>query len=90
MISVSLFDWGGVQNNGVSAILSLNIDDKIYKFIYWFNKVGDFRLIADDEFKDDYNIENIYEMEFSLILMKYVDDNILPKKEEIFKTFNII
>ena len=89
-MNVSIIDWLGVYEQGIGLNLSLKVsDDKIYKFVYWFNKSGDFRLIADDEFKKDYNIDNLYEMEFSLILLKYIENNVLPKKEEIFREFKI-
>ncbi len=89
MFSVSIIDWIGVIDDGIAVILSLMINDKSYEMMYWFNNEK-FRITIDENFYNDYpKIKNLYEYEYLIDLIYHVDTNVLPTREEIFKTFNV-
>ena len=90
MISVSIVDFIGRMDDGVCVILSIMINEKAYESLYWFNKNNNYRFIIDDNFYADYpHIKNIYEYEPLTELLVYIDHNILPKREEIWKEFDL-
>lgn len=90
MFSVSIIDWIGVIDDGVAVILSLVINEKSYEMMYWFNNKK-FRITLDENFYINYpKIKNIYEYEYLIDLIYHIDTNVLPSREEIFKTFKIV
>jgi hypothetical protein len=89
MITISIIDFIGIVDDGVGVILSLLIDEKSYEIIYWFNKNNDYRLVIEDKFYKNYpHVKNIYDYEYFSDLIKYIDNKVLPKREEIWKEFN--
>ena len=49
---ISVTDYIGEINGGVAVLLSLNYEDKIYEFAYWFNEAGKYRVVPDQKFLD--------------------------------------
>jgi hypothetical protein len=88
-ISVSIVDILDVINDGIALILSLNVKDKIYEFIYWFDPNDNFLIECDKQFLVDNNIETIYEYSNFNGLVKFFEKNI-TNKEELFKKFKLI
>jgi len=88
MVSVSLIDFIGKYKDGVSVILSLEINEKFYEMMYWFNVYDKHTLVIDEEFYEDYpNIKDIMEYEPTKGLLEYLHSKILPPREEIFKKY---
>lgn len=89
--SVSIVDYIGELFGGVGIILSMNINDNIYEFVYWFNPSGDYRVVMNENFYDDFrHIQNIYEYKYLKDLIVYLHGKVLPSKEDCFKEFGII
>lgn len=87
-INLSLVDYIGKLENGVAVILSLVIDEEQYEIIYWFNRNSDYRINIEQKFYDNFpHIKNIYDYEYLYELLYYIDNKILPNKEEIFNEF---
>ena len=86
--SITITDFIGVIENGIGVILSMIVGDKTYEFIYWFNKEGDYRLIAEEEFLLDQRLESIYEFPKLKHLIVFIDTFILPSRAEIYKEFD--
>ena len=72
---------------GVAVLLSMKVKEKIYEIAYWFNKENNYRISADDNFLQDYNIKDIYEYKDYKKLAYYIHTFVLDNKEEIFKEF---
>ena len=87
-ISVSLIDYIGKIENGVGVIISIMINDIPYELVYWFNREGKRSIKIEDKFYRHYpQIRDIYEYEYLIDLLYYIDETLLPPKEEIFKEF---
>jgi len=90
MISISIIDFIGKMDDGVCVILSMIINDKPYEVLYWFNKNNNYRFVIDEKFYNDFpQIKNIYEYEPLKDLIVYIDHELLPKREEIWKEFGL-
>ena len=87
--SISLVDYIGKIENGVAVILSLMIDDKPYEIIYWFNREKKYTFTIEPSFYEDYPIGDIEKNQYFPELLNYIDTEILPDTEEIFKTFGV-
>jgi len=87
--SISIVDYIGLVQNGISCILSLNVDDKYYEIIYWFNikDYKDARVVVDTQFLIDFKIVDIYKYEYFDVLVMYID-SVLPDKKELIKKFS--
>ena len=87
-INISLIDYIGKIDNGVAVILSLSIDDNLYEMIYWFDNENNRSIKIEEKFYHHYpEIRDIYEYEYLIDLLYYVDMKLLPPKEEIFAEF---
>lgn len=86
ILSVSIIDYIGVVNNGVSLLLSVIILDEIYEVGYWFNKKGNTLIMPDDKMLKKLNVKSIYDYEYidKLITLIYAS---IDKKEEILNEF---
>lgn len=84
---ISVIDYIGELNNGVGVILSMKVKEKIYQIVYWFNEDNNYMLSADENFLQDYNINNIYEYKNYKTLAYYIHTFVLNNKEEIIKEF---
>lgn len=88
MINVSLVDYVGRIDDGVAVILSLNMNDKLYEIVYWFNKYKSFRINIEDKFYQDFpKVKDIYEYKYLVDLLYHIDTEVLPSREDIFKEF---
>ena len=89
VFNVCVIDYIGKLETGIAVIMSLNVDDRCYELIYWFN-VSDFddvRIVIDDDFLIDFNIPNIYDYEKFDELVRYIE-SVLPSKPDMIKTFS--
>jgi hypothetical protein len=57
--------------------------------MYWFNKEGERRIVAEDEFYKDFDYKSIYDLPHLKQLFYHIDTFILPKREDIWKEFGI-
>lgn len=89
MASISIVDYIGKLEGGIGVILSVNVNEHIFQMIYWFNKEGDRRLVADEDFLSLNNIKNMEEYQDLKNLIMYIDYKVLPPREEIYKEFDI-
>jgi len=88
IISVSLIDYIGKIKDGVAVIISIMINDISYEMIYWFNKEGKRSVKIEDNFYRNFpHIREIYEYEYLIDLLYYIDEILLPKREDIFNEF---
>lgn len=89
-IEISILDWKGVIKNGVGVVLKMKVLDTLtFDFFYWFNKEGYYKLLADDRFLNMMNINNMHEYKYINDLKRYIDLKILPKREKIWKEFDL-
>jgi hypothetical protein len=86
--SITITDYIGVIENGIAVILSMVLNEKTYEFIYWFNKKGDYRLVAEEDFLLDQNLDTIYDFPKLKHLIVYIDNFVLPPRADIYKEFN--
>ena len=88
-MSISVIDIIGVIDNGVGAILSLELYDKIYEIHYWFSIDDKYSLVIEDKFYEDFpEVKDIlhYDTTKELIdCIKYT----LPNKEELFRKYGL-
>jgi len=88
MISISLVDFIGKIDDGVGMILSMMIFDKSYEVMYWINKNDNYRIVVDDNFYIDYpSVADIYTFDRLKDIIIYIDKELLPSREEIWKEF---
>ena len=86
MISVSVIDYIGKIKDGVTILLSLNIEDQIFEMIFWFNKNKKYTLTVPDGLLHYLKIRSIYDYEYVDQLIDMIFKTIPPPKE-IFKQF---
>jgi hypothetical protein len=87
-VSISIVDYIGKVKDGVAILLSMNIDDKIYQMIFWFNRNCKYVLTVDEALLVLLNIKTIYEYEYiEDLLMKIF--TVLPPVNDIFEKFEI-
>lgn len=85
--SLSIIDYLPDINDGVGLLCNLIINEKSYELIYWFNDNDSFRIVIDESFYTDFNIEyNIHNFDGITYIKDYLDKNI-PNKDEILKKF---
>ena len=88
MLSISVIDYIGKIKDGIAILLSLNVDDKIYELVFWFNRISNYTLTVDEKLLNDLNLESIYEYSYTDQLIKIIFDSI-PPVEKLFEKFNI-
>lgn len=88
MLSVSVIDYYGKIHDGVTILLSLNVDDKIYELIFWFNRNMNYNLTVDEKLMIDLNITDIYDYPYLNQLLDLIFQSI-PPKEELFQRYGI-
>ena len=88
-ISISIIDWIGPLEDGVGVILSLNLRNELYEIIYWFNKLGDYRFVIQDDFLEKYKIKDIYKYKYFPDIVAHIDKIVLPDREKIWKEFDL-
>lgn len=88
MLSVSVIDYIGKIKEGLAILLSLNVDDKIYEIIFWFDKNSNYTLTVDEKLLKDLNLESIYDYPHTDKLIEIIFKN-LPPVKDLFKKFNI-
>lgn len=87
-VSISVIDLMGKIKNGVAILFSLRIKDKIYELIYWFDNKDNFRIVIDQDFLKDFNLNDIYDYENLYLLVKFIEKNI-PDKNGLLSKYNI-
>jgi hypothetical protein len=91
MASVSLVDYLGVLESGVTIQMSLQMQEtEIYNFVYWIHPSGRWNLVMDPKFLVHYGFETIYDHPNLSDLIHYLDHKILPPKNEIWQEFGLI
>jgi hypothetical protein len=87
-VSISVLDYIGKVKDGVGVVLSINIDDKVYQMVFWFNKNCHFVLDVENDLLKILNIDSIYDYEhLDDLLMKIF--LALPPVKEMFEKFEI-
>jgi hypothetical protein len=87
-VSISVIDLMGEIKGGVAILFSLKIKNKIYELIYWFDNKDNFRIVIDQDFLKDFNLNDIYEYENLFLLIKFIEKNI-PDKQGLLKKYKI-
>jgi predicted GTPase len=88
MLSVSVIDYIGKIKDGVAVLLSMNVDDKIYELVFWFNKTSNYTLTVDEKLLTDLKLESIYEYPHTDKLVDIIFDS-LPPIEKLFEKYYI-
>ena len=88
MLSISVIDYIGKIKDGIAILLSLNVDDKLYELVFWFNKTSNYTLTVDEKLLNDLSLESIYDYPYTDQLIKIIFDS-LPPVEKLFDKFNI-
>lgn len=87
-IRISLIDYIGRIENGVAVILSLLINDIPYELVYWFDRGINKVIKIEEKFYKNYpKFRDIYDYEYLIDLLYYVDTQLLSSKDEIFAEF---
>jgi len=84
---ITIIDYIGQMENGVSVLLSMKVDEKIYELIYWFDNNDNYYMNVDKNFLNDYKIKSIYDYKNYKKLAFYIHNYVLKNKDEIFKEF---
>jgi len=85
-ISLSVIDYIPEISRGVALILSLKIDLNLYELIYWFDQENNVKIIPEEKFLVDLEIDDIYSDPGIVGFVEYIEKNI-PPKSEILKQF---
>ena len=86
VISVSIIDYIGKQEDGVALLLNVIIFEKLYEIAYWFNKKGQVRIVPEQKFLKKLNIESIYDYDKLEDLIFLIHSNI-PNVNKILDEF---
>jgi hypothetical protein len=76
VISVSIIDYIGQLEDGVSLLLSVMIFDEFYEIAYWFNRKGDVRLVPENKLLNKLNVKSIYDYHYIEDLIIIIHSNI--------------
>lgn len=87
-VSASIIDVIDVIDNGIALLFSLNIKDKLYELIYWFDIDDNYRIEVDVNFLTDFKLSSIYEYKNFDNFILFIDSNINNKKE-LFAKYNL-
>lgn len=88
MTSISVIDYLGKVKDGVGVIISINIDEKIYQSVFWFNKECKYVLSVDDDLLKFLEVDSIYEYENLGDLLEKIFIA-LPPVKDLFEKFEI-
>jgi hypothetical protein len=88
MLSVSVVDYIGKIKDGLAILMSLNVDDKIYELIFWFNRTLNYTLTVDEKLLTDLGLDSIYDYPHTDKLIDLIFKS-LPPVKDLFKEFNI-
>lgn len=88
MVSISVVDYIGKVKEGVAILMSINIDDTIYQFVFWFNKECKYVLSVEERLTKLLEVNTIYEYEHLEELLKKIF-LALPPVKELFEKFEI-
>jgi len=87
-MNISVIDYIGVVEDGISVLLSLEINNKFYELLFWFNKDNLYRFYASDELLERLGVKDIYKWDQLNNLIICIN-SVLPPKENIYKQFNL-
>jgi len=85
-MTLSIIDYIGKMENGVSLLLNLVYDNISYEIGYWFDKDGNIKIVPENKLLDNLGISNIYEYDKINELIYFIHNNI-PNKIEILNKF---
>lgn len=88
LISVSVIDYIGEMNGGVSLLLNVIINEISYEVAYWFNRNGEVRFVPEQKLLDKLNVKSIYEYNKFEELVMVIHSNI-PNVDKILDEFNV-
>lgn len=86
-VKVSIIDYIGKVENGVAILMNLIFLEKSYEFVYWISENGNYRINFENNFLNEFHIKDIYKFPPITHLIKYLDNEILPPKKDIFDEF---
>ena len=87
VIKSSLIDWIGELEGGVGAFIALTLDDKkTVECVYWTHPDGRRGVKIEKSFLTYFRVTSEEQLPFISELLDDIE-SVLPKKEEIFKTF---
>lgn len=86
VISVSVIDYIGKQEDGVALLLNVIIFEKLYEIAYWFNRKGQVRIVPEKKFLEKLKIESIYDYDNLEDLIFLIHSNI-PNVDKILDEF---
>lgn len=85
-MTLSIIDYIGKMENGVSLLLNLVYNDISYEIGYWFDKDGNIKIVPENKLLDNLGLSDIYEYDKINELIYFIHNNI-PNKEEILNKF---
>lgn len=85
-LDISIKDYLGILQDGVSVILSIKLDNEIFESMYWYNENTNL-IILDDEL--EFKIGAIQEKEYYADLILYLKET-CPTFSEIKPNLQII
>ncbi|MFA5585505.1 MAG: hypothetical protein WDA02_03050 [Saccharofermentanales bacterium] len=85
-MTLSIIDYIGKMENGVSLLLNLVYDNISYEIGYWFDKDGNIKIVPENKLLDNLGVSNIYEYDKINELIYFIHNNI-PNKIEILNKF---
>jgi len=86
IISVSVIDYIGQMEDGVSMLLNVMIFDELYEMAYWFNRAGKVSLVPEEKFLKKLNVESVYDYDKVEDLIMVIHANI-PNVDKILDEF---
>ena len=85
-ISVSIIDYMGKIEDGVSLLLNIVAGNEAYELGYWFNRSGEVIITPEIKLLNKLKVSNIYEYEYINELLYFIH-NSLPNTEQILNEF---
>ena len=58
-MNISVIDYIGKTNNGISVLLSWEIDNIFHEIVFWFNKNNEYSIYVDDDLLERIGVDDI-------------------------------
>jgi hypothetical protein len=88
-IYTGIIEYLGVENDGISLLISITIPPKYtFQGVYWFNREDKYILVLEDDFLKLFGVHETNDLPFINDIVKDIELG-LPDKEEIYREFGI-
>jgi len=86
-MGLSIIEYLGVVNDGISILFSWVFNDKYFEFIFWFNKKNEYKLIGNDNLLKELEVDCLHDLKYVNLILMTINDMI--DKEQLIEKFKI-